>query len=64
MSSESRRMTVALNAGREYEVPLPVTAMVNEMFGALIARGRGGWDHSALMTLIEDWDGHGISEGG
>jgi 2-hydroxy-3-oxopropionate reductase len=47
-------MTVALNAGREYGVPLLVTAMVNEMFGALIARGRGGWEHSALMTLIGD----------
>jgi hypothetical protein len=25
------------------------------MFGALAARGRGGWDHSALVTLVEDW---------
>ncbi len=49
---------IALAAGREYGVPLPVTAMVDAMFGALKAKGRGGWDHSALITLIEDWSGH------
>jgi hypothetical protein len=27
---------------------------VDQMFDSLIARGRGGWDHSALLTLIED----------
>ncbi|MCA1738019.1 MAG: 2-hydroxy-3-oxopropionate reductase [Actinobacteria bacterium] len=37
---------IALEAGKEYGVPLPVTALVDQMFGALIAKGRGGWDHS------------------
>lgn len=46
---------IALAAGREYGVSLPVTAIVDQMFGALVARGRGGWDHSALVTLVEDW---------
>jgi 2-hydroxy-3-oxopropionate reductase len=45
---------IALAAGREYGVVLPVTAVVYQMFEALIARGRGGWDHSALLTLVED----------
>jgi len=45
---------IALAAGREYGVALPATAVVYQMFGALIARGRGGWDHSALVTLVED----------
>jgi 2-hydroxy-3-oxopropionate reductase len=45
---------IALAAGREYGVVLPVTAIVDQMFDSLIARGRGGWDHSALLTLIED----------
>jgi 2-hydroxy-3-oxopropionate reductase len=51
---------IALEAGREYGVPLPVTASVDQMFGELKARGRGGWDHSALLTLIEDRSGHRI----
>jgi 2-hydroxy-3-oxopropionate reductase len=45
---------IALAAGREYGVVLPVTAVVNQMFEALMARGRGGWDHSALLSLVED----------
>ena len=48
---------IALAAGREHEVALPVTALVDQMFGALVAKGRGGWDHSALITLIEEWSG-------
>jgi len=44
---------IALEAGREYGVALPVTAHVDQMFGELKARGRGGWDHSSLLTLIE-----------
>ena len=45
---------IALAAGREYGVALPVTAVVYQMFEALMARGRGGWDHCALLTLVED----------
>ena len=48
---------IALAAGREHGAVLPVTAIVDQMFGALVARGRGGWDHSALVTLVEEWSG-------
>lgn len=51
---------IALRAGREYGVALPVTALVDQMFGELKTRGRGGWDHSALLTLIEDRACHRI----
>jgi 2-hydroxy-3-oxopropionate reductase len=54
-------LRIALEAGREYRVPLPVTALVCQMFEALMARGRGGWDHSALLTFIEDWAQHEIA---
>ena len=48
---------IALAAGREYGVALPVTALVDQVFGTLVAQGKGGWDHSALITLIEEWSG-------
>ncbi|MGB3681829.1 MAG: 2-hydroxy-3-oxopropionate reductase [Rubrobacteraceae bacterium] len=48
---------IALAAAREYGVALPVTVMVDQMFGSLLAKGRGDWDHSALITLIQDWSG-------
>jgi len=46
---------IALAAARDHGAVLPATAIVDQMFGALIAKGRGGWDHSALVTLIEGW---------
>jgi 2-hydroxy-3-oxopropionate reductase len=49
---------IALAAGREYGATLPGTAVVDQMLGALMARGRGGWDHSALITLIEEGSGY------
>jgi 2-hydroxy-3-oxopropionate reductase len=45
---------IALAAGREYGVTLPVTALVEQMFGVLAAKGRGGWAHSALFNVIEE----------
>jgi 2-hydroxy-3-oxopropionate reductase len=53
---------IALEAGREYGVTLHVTALVDQMFGELEARGRGEWDHSALLTLIEERSGHRVGE--
>ena len=46
---------IALAAARESGVALPVTAIVNEMFGALVARGMGDQDHSALIALLDGW---------
>jgi 2-hydroxy-3-oxopropionate reductase len=57
---QRKDLRIALAAAREYGVPLPITAMVEAMFGALEARGRGEWDHSALLTLLEDWSRHEI----
>ena len=54
-------LRIALAAGREYGVTLPVTALVDQMFGVLEARGRNGWDHSALLTLLEEGSGIGAS---
>ncbi len=51
---------IALVAGREYGVTLPVTALVDQMLQELRMRGRGDRDHSALLTLIEDSSGHEI----
>lgn len=50
----------ALDLGRKYGVPLPVTALVDQMFASLEVRGRGDWDHSALLTYLEDLASHRI----
>jgi 2-hydroxy-3-oxopropionate reductase len=55
---------IALAAGREYGVALPVTAIVDQMLEASKAKGRGDWDHSAILTLLEEAAQHEIGEGG
>jgi 2-hydroxy-3-oxopropionate reductase len=51
---------IALSAGREYGVVLPVTALVDQMLLAMKRKGWGGEDHSALLKVIEDLSGHEI----
>ena len=46
-----------LESARELGVPLPVTAVVQELFNALRVKGRGGLDHSGVITLLEDLAG-------
>jgi 2-hydroxy-3-oxopropionate reductase len=46
-------LAIALATGREYDAPLPGTAQTLELYKALLAAGRGGDDHSALVTVLE-----------
>ena len=43
----------ALLTGKELGVPLPVTALVQQMLGSLINDGKGDADHSAIANFIE-----------
>ncbi len=46
-----------MEAGRALGVPLPTTAVVQELFNALRVKGRGELDHSGIITLLEDLAG-------
>jgi 2-hydroxy-3-oxopropionate reductase len=46
-----------MEAARALGVPLPTTAVVQELFNALRVKGRGQLDHSAVITLLEDLAG-------
>ncbi len=52
-------LTNALAAARDLGVAVPVTAVVAQLLIALRAMGRGGLDHTAVLTLIEDLSGRG-----
>ena len=52
---------IALAAGREYGVVLPVTAIVDQMLLTMKRKGWGGEDHSALLRVIEDLSQHEIA---
>lgn len=51
---------IALAAGREYGVVLPVTAIVDQMLLSMKRKGWGSEDHSALLRVIEDLSQHEI----
>ena len=46
-----------MDAARALGVPLPATAVVQELFNAMRVKGRGGLDHSGIITLLEDLAG-------
>jgi 2-hydroxy-3-oxopropionate reductase len=45
------------DAARSVGVPVPTAAFVEQLFAALRATGRGGLDHSGVITLFEDLAG-------
>jgi 3-hydroxyisobutyrate dehydrogenase/2-hydroxy-3-oxopropionate reductase len=51
-----------LDSGRELGVPLPVTSLVHELFGASVAMGHGEEDFAAAITLLETLAGVEVSE--
>lgn len=46
-----------MESARALGVPLPATAVVQELFSALRVKGRGGLDHSGIITMLEDLAG-------
>lgn len=55
----SKDLDIALRTAREQGVALPATALVEQLFTALLAQGGGDLDHSALLTVVERLAGAG-----
>jgi 2-hydroxy-3-oxopropionate reductase len=53
---------IALRTARDHGVSLPATALVDQMLVGLRTAGRGGEDHSALLTHLEGLARHTIGE--
>jgi len=51
----------ALITGKDLGVPLPVTALVQQMLGSLMNDGKADSDHSAIANFIEDMAGTTIA---
>jgi 2-hydroxy-3-oxopropionate reductase len=54
-------LAIALKAAAKQDVSLPLTAIVQQLFQSLRARGMGQLDHSALLSAIEELAHHRIS---
>ena len=46
-----------MDAARALGVPVPATALVQELFAAARVKGRGQLDHSGIVTVLEDLAG-------
>jgi 2-hydroxy-3-oxopropionate reductase len=54
---QRKDLRLALETGSATGTPLPVTALIQELYGILAATGRGGWDNSSLAVLLQEFAG-------
>lgn len=54
ISLHQKDLNNALQTARELSVPLPFTAMAQQVIGSLMNEGKGDADHSAIANFIED----------
>jgi len=57
VSQMSKDFDLALNAGRSLDVPMPLTALVRQLYGMMKAQGKGELDYFGLAALLEDMAG-------
>jgi 2-hydroxy-3-oxopropionate reductase len=55
-------LNLALQGARELELSLPNTAIAQELFNAVAARGGGDLDHSAMVLALENLANHQVSD--
>jgi 3-hydroxyisobutyrate dehydrogenase len=48
---------IALETGRNANVPMPMTALVRQFYEAMRAKGKGNFDFFGLVTILEDLAG-------
>jgi 2-hydroxy-3-oxopropionate reductase len=60
---QHKDLAIAVAAGREFQVPLFVTALVHQLYTGLIAAGHGDLDHSSLVTIVEKLAGVEVKRG-
>jgi 2-hydroxy-3-oxopropionate reductase len=53
----SKDLGLIHEAARSVGAPIPTAAFVEQLFAALRVKGRGGYDHSGVITLFEDLAG-------
>ena len=57
VSQMSKDFDLALSAGRTLDVPMPLTALVRQLYGMMKAQGKGELDYFGLAALLEEMAG-------
>lgn len=50
-------LNIIMKTALDYEVPLPATSVVHELFSAMQVKGNGDLDHSGIVTVLEELAG-------
>ncbi len=50
---QHKDLNIVLDTGHAYGVPLPVTAIIQQLYRAMLAAGNGELDNSAVITVLE-----------
>jgi len=55
-------LKIVKQIAQEYSVVLPMGTLVEQLFTSLVANGKGGLDHSALLTVIESLSNFSLTQ--
>ena len=61
-SMQYKDLNIVAETARAEGVPMPVTALVRELYAAMLAAGDGGLDNSAVVTVLEKMAGVVVKE--
>ena len=53
IKSHRKDLEIVLAAAKATGICLPGTAMISQLFNAVLARGGADWDHSSIVTVLE-----------
>ncbi len=59
---QHKDLNIVLDTGNAYGVPLPVTAIIQQLYRAMLAAGNGELDNSAVITVLETLAGVTVGE--
>ena len=57
VSQMAKDFDLALDSGRKTDTPMPLTALVRQLYGAMQATGKGELDYFGLVALMEEMAG-------
>ena len=57
VSQMAKDFDIMIDTGRTKNVPMPITALVRQFWGAMMAKGKGEQDFFSLVSLLEDMAG-------
>jgi 2-hydroxy-3-oxopropionate reductase len=53
ITSHRKDINIVLAVAKEMDICLPGTAMISQLFNAVVAHDGADWDHSAIVTVLE-----------